>query len=244
MKTNHLMVFVITILMMVMGVPCAWAISGSGTSSDPYLIANDNDVLTYFEYVNNSTDTIYGKLTADVNTEVTLDVNAGCKANIHLNGHSISNIKENNSTIWNLGSLTIIDEIGTGGVYNNVPFSYPGTRDCIRSSTGSELYINGGTYQTCQPYDDPCLYLWECRVTISNAKLINSYSGFVIEMSQVNMNLTNVTIEGGVGRPSILVQNYSSLIMNNCDMTQPNYPGLSDAAIWCGTSNLIINGGK
>lgn len=44
----------------------AWAISGSGTSSSPYLIANEADLRTFQQYVENGNSGIYGMLTADI----------------------------------------------------------------------------------------------------------------------------------------------------------------------------------
>lgn len=44
----------------------AWAISGNGTASSPYLIANEADLRTFQQYVENGNSGIYGKLTADI----------------------------------------------------------------------------------------------------------------------------------------------------------------------------------
>lgn len=44
----------------------AWAISGNGTESSPYLIANEADLRTFQQYVENGNSGIYGKLTADI----------------------------------------------------------------------------------------------------------------------------------------------------------------------------------
>ena len=129
-----------------------FAISGSGTSSSPYLIYTAADLVTFRNYVNNGSPSIYGKLMADIDLSSVCSASKGSwtpigngnpvtgsgylyRGQFNGNYHTISGLYINGSAAYKGLFGTI-----TGLVYR---LTVSGTISVSNNTTGTYCYIGG-----------------------------------------------------------------------------------------------------
>ena len=138
-----------TLLLMVLTTATAWAIGGSGTSSDPYTIANRTDWLTFCENFSSYKDK-YIKLTSNFTAIEVVESSTPFTGNFDGAGHTITLDYELEGTAT--GLFRYVD--ATGAVIKNL--NVAGTITATRNVTPSEDGIGGivgklgqGTVQNC-----------------------------------------------------------------------------------------------
>ena len=135
--------------MLTMTAQTAWAIGGSGTSSDPYTIANKSDWNTFCENFGSYKDK-YIKLTVDISTTMVVESSTPFTGNFDGAGHTIRLKHDLDGTAT--GLFRYVDAPGAVIKNLNVAGTIYATRDVTPSEDGTGGIVGKlgqGTVQNC-----------------------------------------------------------------------------------------------
>ena len=180
-KTRFLFSFLMAIVMMAMSPQRMWAIGGSGTSSDPFTIANENDLFEFADRVNNYSycDKCF-KLVANITlTKVWTPI--GTSSNPYT-----GTFDGNNKTISGLNLTATAANAGFFGYVNGATiknFTLAGTASSAYDNTGSVVGTADGATKIYNVYSS-------VNITMTAAK--SHIGGIAGQLLQENSKVSEI----------------------------------------------------
>ena len=173
-KKQFLLPLLVALVMVAISPQKVWALGGSGTSSDPYTIANASDLVAFANKVNGGETGAYAKLTADITLTSAWTV-MGTSSKPYTGtfdgqGHKISGLSLT-ATAANAGFFGYVN----GATIKN--FTLAGTVSSAYDNTGSVVGTANGATKIYNVYSS-------VNITMTNAKNhIGGIAGQILQSS-------------------------------------------------------------
>ena len=238
-----------------------YALSGSGTESDPYIITTYTDLLMH---TNDSKKEEYIKLANDItvtdpNSPLIDVTDANAIVHLDLAGHTLKRASRYNSfdmmfRIYNKGTLIIDDSVGEGTIQSGfIGGSTTTYQNMFNISDEGTLIINGGSFSNycSESKQDEIISMMGGYLTINDGDFYGQYKTF-------NLNRGHAVINGGrfynskhickvngsateVHQFTIRTDTNGSCLINSAELISSNNDGFSNPAGITATTSKTEN---